>query len=107
MNSIFDTCANRGVLLHTHSIAVTWSSSSSSSLPTTKEKEPWRREFLERYRKQIHHDPVKLGEFVIYSSEDGDEKGSISKSSSLSSSSSSCVLRVVSTHNVNVNYEFD
>jgi len=108
MNSIFDTYVNRGVLLHTHSIAVTWSSSSSSSsLPTTKKKEPWRREFLERYRKQIHHDPVKLGEIVIYSSKDGDEKGSISKSSSLSSSSSPCVLRVVSTNNVNVNYEFD
>jgi len=63
-NSIFDTFEHRETLLESHSIAVTWSSNDDAS-----SNEPWRWEFLDRYRKQIHHDPVKLGEFVIRSGE--------------------------------------
>lgn len=61
-NSIFDTHENRAAFLHSHSIAVAWSSNDVDS-----SNEPWRWEFLDRYRKQIHHDPVKLGEFMILS----------------------------------------
>ena len=61
-NSIFDTHENRNAFLMLHSIAVTWSNKDVDS-----SNEPWRREFLDRYRKQIHHDPVKMGEFDIVS----------------------------------------
>ena len=56
-NSIFDSHKNRHLFLRYHSVVATF--------PSKLEKEPWRREFLDRFRKQIHHDPVKLGEFEI------------------------------------------
>ena len=59
-NSILDTHGNRENFLHSHSIAVALSSTVVDSA-----NEPWRKEFLDRYRKQIHHDPVRLGEFMI------------------------------------------
>jgi hypothetical protein len=94
-NSILDTHENRELFLQPHSIAVTWSSSEDDDddSSSTRKMEPWRREFLERYRKQIHHDPVKLGEIVIRSDGEGPDK--------------SYGLRVVSTNNVDANYEFD
>ena len=100
-NSILDTHENRERFLQTHSIAVTWSNSEDdddaddNSFSSPKKMEPWRREFLERYRKQIHHDPVKLGEIVIRS-KGGEGEGDKSYG-----------LRVVSTNNVDANYEFD
>jgi hypothetical protein len=100
-NSILDTHENRERFLQPHSIAVTWSNSEdddddSFSSSSPKKMEPWRREFLERYRKQIHHDPVKLGEIVIRS-KGGEGEGR----------DKSYGLRVVSTNNVDANYEFD
>ncbi len=56
-NSIFDSHKNRHFFLRYHSVVATF--------PSKLEKEPWRREFLDRFRKQIHHDPVKMGEFEI------------------------------------------
>ena len=62
-NSIFDTHENREDFLHSHSIAVALSGKDCID----SSNEPWRKEFLDRYRKQIHHDPVSLGEFIIFS----------------------------------------
>jgi len=61
VNSIFDTHDHRELFLGDHSIAVTWSNDDASS----EKGHPWARQFLDRYRKQIHHDPVKLGEYEI------------------------------------------
>lgn len=92
-NSIFDTYETREQLLHSHSIAVTWSNNEGGG---SKKKEPWRREFLDRYRKQIHHDPVKMGEIAIHTTE----------ASQNNESPPSYELRIVSTNNVDANYEF-
>ena len=64
-NSLFDTHIHREFFLSPHNIAVTWSSTDVASA-----EEPWRWEFLDRYRKQIHHDPVKLAKFVVSSTAD-------------------------------------
>lgn len=58
-HSIFDSYENRKEMLMKHVVAVTF--------PSKLGETPWRREFLDRFRKQIHHDPVKLGEFEIIS----------------------------------------
>eukprot|EP00531_Pseudo-nitzschia_arenysensis_P017021 CAMPEP_0116118602 /NCGR_PEP_ID=MMETSP0329-20121206/2191_1 /TAXON_ID=697910 /ORGANISM="Pseudo-nitzschia arenysensis, Strain B593" /LENGTH=1298 /DNA_ID=CAMNT_0003612239 /DNA_START=43 /DNA_END=3939 /DNA_ORIENTATION=+ len=58
-HSIFDTYENRELLLMKHTFAVTW--------PSKLGETPWRREFLDRFRKQVHHDPVRMGEFEIIS----------------------------------------
>jgi hypothetical protein len=58
-NSVFETYSHRGKFLEEHSVAMTtWLSPRSS-------EEPYRLEFLDRYRKQIHHDPVRMGEFEL------------------------------------------
>jgi hypothetical protein len=64
VNSIFDSYEHREDFLRSHSIGITWSDADVAT-----KSEPWRWEFLDRLRKQIHHDPVKLGEFVFTSGE--------------------------------------
>jgi len=64
VNSILDPSANRKEILRAHSVVTTWS--------TNDEDESWRMEFLDRFRKQIHHDPVKMGEFWVESEEGSD-----------------------------------
>ncbi len=74
VNSIFDTHGNREAFLRWHNVVVTWSSKDTA--------EPWRIEFLDRYRKQIHHDPVKMGDFEIVSGDESYTFGLVSTNDS-------------------------
>jgi len=60
-NSVFDTHENRRRFLGDDSqvLAVAFG-------PT---EDPWRLEFLDRFRKQVHHDPVKLADYAVFGGE--------------------------------------
>lgn len=81
VSSIFDSEMHRDLFLDYHSVAMTWS-------PDLK-GETWRREFLDRFRKQIHHDPVARAEIVFQAGGKSFELG------------------VVSTKNRRANYAFE
>ncbi|KAL3917183.1 MAG: hypothetical protein SGILL_004834 [Bacillariaceae sp.] len=82
VSSIVDTEANRYSFLEYHNIAMTWLSSDLAD-------ETWRRNFLDRYRKQVHHDPVSRAEIVFQADGKNHELG------------------VVSTKNTRANYAFE
>ncbi|KAG7338718.1 spermine/spermidine synthase domain containing protein [Nitzschia inconspicua] len=81
VSSILDTETNRDLFLEYHCVAMTWSSDLYG--------ETWRREFLDRFRKQIHHDPVSRAEIVFQAGGKSYELG------------------VVSTQNRRANYAFE
>jgi hypothetical protein len=81
ISSILDTETNRDMFLEHHCVAMTWSSDL--------HEETWRREFLDRFRKQVHHDPVARAEVVFQAGGNSYELG------------------VVSTNNRRANYAFE
>jgi hypothetical protein len=81
MNSVLSKEAHLTDLLHRHSIAAIWSSD------TTEEQ--WRREFLDRFRKQVEHDPVSRAEIWFQAGGKAYELG------------------LVSTKNPKANYEYE
>jgi spermidine synthase len=81
VSSILDTDTHRDLFLEYHSVAITWSSDLHG--------ETWRREFLDRFRKQVHHDPVARAEVVFQAGGESYELG------------------VVSTQNRRANYAFE
>jgi len=81
LSSILDRENIRHELLESHNIVATWSQDL--------EGETWRREFLDRYRKQVHHDPVSRAEIVLQAGGKSFEFG------------------VVSTKNKEANYAFE
>jgi hypothetical protein len=81
MNSILSKEAHLINLLHQHSVAATWSSDNT--------KDAWRREFLDRFRKQIHHDPVSRAEIWFQAGGKAYELG------------------LVSSNNTKANYEYE
>jgi spermidine synthase len=80
LSSILDRETHRDLFLEHHSVAMTWSSDLRG--------ETWRREFLDRFRKQVHHDPVARAEYVFQAGGESYELG------------------VVSTKNRRANYAF-
>jgi hypothetical protein len=82
VSSILDTEANRDMFLEYHNIVMTW-------LSSDLEGEAWRRDFLDRYRKQVHHDPVSRAEIVFQAGGKNYELG------------------VVSTKNTRASYAFE
>jgi Spermine/spermidine synthase domain/SET domain len=70
VSSILDTEAHRDQFLEHHSVAMTWSSDLHG--------ETWRREFLDRFRKQVHHDPVARAEIVLQAGGKSYELGVVS-----------------------------
>eukprot|EP00537_Pseudo-nitzschia_pungens_P010078 CAMPEP_0172391918 /NCGR_PEP_ID=MMETSP1061-20121228/8205_1 /TAXON_ID=37318 /ORGANISM="Pseudo-nitzschia pungens, Strain cf. pungens" /LENGTH=1472 /DNA_ID=CAMNT_0013122659 /DNA_START=216 /DNA_END=4634 /DNA_ORIENTATION=+ len=85
-NSLLSGRDERESFFSLHSIAVAFSGSSPSNTGA------WGQEFLDRYRKHVHHDPVKLGRFEISYGDDN---------------SNTLELGIVSTQNSNANYEFE
>jgi spermidine synthase len=81
VNSILGERETRHSLFEMHNIVVTWMAD-----PV---QETFRREFLDRYRKQIHFDPASRAEIV------------------LQAESKKYELGVVSTNNNKVNYEYE
>jgi spermidine synthase len=57
VSSMLSTRMVRDRLLQEHSIVVTWS--------TDRDTETWRREFLDRFRKAVHYDPMARAEIVF------------------------------------------
>jgi spermidine synthase len=80
-SSIMDEEEYREMLLNPHSIGATFS-------PDLK-SQTWRREFLDRFRKQVHDDPVSRAEIVLQANGKAFELG------------------VVSTNNKDANYAYE
>ncbi|KAL3925821.1 MAG: hypothetical protein SGILL_000137 [Bacillariaceae sp.] len=81
VSSIVDTEENRELLFEYHHVVMTWNSDLNAAT--------WRREFLDRYRKQVHHDPVSRAELVFQAGGKTFELG------------------LVSTKNTRANYAFE
>jgi len=81
VSSILGEKELRNLLLEEHNVAVTWMADIAT--------DTFRREFLDRYRKQIHVEPASRAEIVIQAGGKTHELG------------------VVSTNNADVNYEYE
>jgi spermidine synthase len=81
VSSILGERELRSLLFEEHNIAVTWMADTVT--------DTFRREFLDRYRKQIHFEPASRAEIVLQASGRTHELG------------------VVSSNNANVNYEYE